>query len=245
MKRPLAWASRAMHASAGVLRFPPDHENQQLRVDPRFNDLTHEMTKFDQGFSVHRLGQFAIVGVIVFVLVCGAAQFLRTDLDWIHAPLSFYLIGPGGWLVKGAYFALSLSLVAVGLGFSRSLAPPARSVLPGALFCISALSLVITAFSDTATHRGEVSLHSKVHAFAAGVTFICVTTAMLLQSLRLRIDAAWRRSFRPMSALAVTTFLALWLYALTHVLPKGLMQKIVICLIITWLVQAALALRGK
>ena len=47
----------------------------------------------------------AALGIAAFILVCGAAQFLRTDLDWIAAPLSFYLIGPGGAAVKAAYVA--------------------------------------------------------------------------------------------------------------------------------------------
>ena len=200
------------------------------------------MTRGSRKLSVHRLGHIAFVGVMAFVLVCGLAQFFRTDLDWIRAPLSFYLVGPGGWVVKIAYLALSAALFAIGLGFRRTPAAAHRIALPSILFWVSAMSLAVTAFSDTATHRGEVSLHSRIHAIAAGVTFICVTTAMLLQSLRLRMDASRRESVRSMLLHAAAAFLALWLYAMTHLLSKGLMQKIVICLILAWLGRAAISL---
>jgi hypothetical protein len=195
--------------------------------------------------TVDRLGKIAFAGVMAFVMVCGIAQFLRADLDWIRAPLSFYLIGPGGWWVKAAYLALSASLVAIGTGYGKTPVTVDRALLPSVLFWVSAVSLAITALSDTATHRGEVSLHSKIHAAAAAVTFTCVTTAMLLQSWRLRIDPVRSDRFRPMLLLAATAFIALWLYALTHLLPKGLMQKIVIGLIIAWLGLAALMLHEK
>jgi hypothetical protein len=45
--------------------------------------------------------------------------------------------------------------------------------------------------------------------------------------------------------LAATAFAALWIYAVGHILPKGLMQKIVIALILAWLGWAAFALRRE
>jgi hypothetical protein len=185
------------------------------------------------------------MGVAVFVVVCTAAQFLRSDLDWIHAPLSFYLIGPGGWAVKIAYLALSASLVGIGAGFHRSLDMRSRGRVPMLLFVISGIALAVTAISDTSTKHGDTSVHARIHLLAAGTTFFCVTIAMLLQSLRLRKDASWRSAFAYAFALAAAAHAALWIYAVGHVLPKGLMQKIVIMLILAWLGWAALALWRK
>jgi len=179
------------------------------------------------------------IGVAVFVIVCTAAQFLRSDLDWTQAPLSFYLIGPGGWIVKIAYIALSASLAGIGTGFHRSLGAASRGRIPMLLFVISAIALAVTAISDTSTKPGDASLPARIHLVAAGTTFVCVTGAMLLQSLRLREDARWRPASGFASALAIAAFLALWIYALSHVLPKGLMQKTVIALILAWLGWAA------
>jgi hypothetical protein len=203
------------------------------------------MGKTRSPIDVFRIACASCVGVAVFVVVCTAAQFLRSDLDWTQAPLSFYLIGPGGWIVKIAYVALSASLVGIGTGFHRSLDAASRSRVAMLLFAVSGVALAVTALSDTATKHGDASLHARIHLLAAGTTFICVTTAMLLQSLRLREDARWRPEFAFASVLAAVAFAALWIYALSHVLPKGLMQKIVIALILAWLGWAACALWRK
>jgi len=200
------------------------------------------MSQARSAIHVRRIAFASCIGIAVFVVVCTAAQFLRSDLDWTQAPLSFYLIGPGGWTVKIAYVALSISLIGIGTGFHRSLDTASRDRLPMLLFVISGAALTLTAISDTATKHGDISLHARIHLLAAGTTFVCVTTAMLLQSLRLREDARWRPAFGFAFVLAAAAFAALWIYAISHVLPKGLMQKIVIALILAWLGWAALAL---
>jgi hypothetical protein len=191
------------------------------------------------------LGLFGFAGAVFFCAVCGAAQFLRTDLDWITTPLSFYLIGSGGAVVKTAYFGLSLSLVAIGTGFYRDMDSAARSAAPLVLFVVSGAALTVTAISETATAAGDTGLHVFVHNVAAMTTFLCVTVAMLLQSWRLRGDARWRTAFVFAFSLAVTAFDALWLYTLVRVLPRGLAQKSVIILILFWLGWASLALRQR
>lgn len=192
--------------------------------------------------AMRRLALVSCIGVAVFVVVCAAAQVLRSDLDWAQAPLSFYLVGPGGWIVKIAYVALSASLVGIGAGFHDCFRAASRDRAPLLLFVISGVALAVTAISDTATKHGDASLHARIHVVAAGTSFVCVTTAMLLQSLRLRADPCWRPAFGFAFALAVTAFAALWVYALSHVLSKGLMQKTVILLILAWLGWAAFAL---
>lgn len=189
--------------------------------------------------STTLLGRGALAGVIAFAVACAAAQFLRADLDWLHAPLSYYLVGPGGTAIKAAYFALSAAIAAIGVGCYRSLTPAARSAAPLLLFAIAAIALDATALLDTATHPGDLSLHAFLHNVAASTTFFTITTAMLLQAWRFRHDSAWRRHFPFALGLAAVTFVALWIYALSHLGPRGLMQKAVITLILVWLGSAA------
>lgn len=162
-------------------------------------------------------------------------QFLRTDLDWTAAPLSYYLTGAyGGW-VQTVYVLLAISLAALGIGFYRDLSSSARSAAPLVLFVIGAVALVVTALSESAKARGDASLWLFIHLAAAETTFLCVTVAMLLQSWRLRYDARWRSCFAPAFGVAVAAFAALWIYSLLRFLPRGLMQKSVIVLILAWL----------
>ena len=67
------------------------------------------------GAQVRRLGSAALAGVIAFAVVCTAVQWLRADLDWMRAPLSFYLVDAHGLWVRIVYTGLSVSLVLLGV----------------------------------------------------------------------------------------------------------------------------------
>ncbi|MBO9663140.1 DUF998 domain-containing protein [Dokdonella sp.] len=191
------------------------------------------------GTAARALGAIGLAGVAVFALVCGAAQVMRADLDWIAAPLSYYLTGAYGDGVIAAYLGLSVGLAAIGLGFRRALHGRARSAAPLLLFLVAAIALALTALSEKAKLHDASGAWALVHLLAAQTTFLCVTVAMLLQSWRVRYDMSWRPRSTPMLALAVLAFAALWLHVLARGLPRGASQKIVIVLILAWLAWAS------
>jgi hypothetical protein len=193
--------------------------------------------------AMRRMGTAALAGVLVFMVVCTAVQFLRTDLDWARTPLSFYLVdGYGGW-VRAAYGLLSVALGLIGIGYYRALTPQARSGVAAALFVLAGLALAVTALAETQRPRQALTLEGMVHAVAAPLAFLFVTSAMLLQSWCLRGDAQWRARFAPAFILAVASFAALWGHALWRTAPRGLTQKVVIVVILVWLALAATWLR--
>jgi hypothetical protein len=196
-------------------------------------------------FAPRRLGTLSLAAVILFAVVCFSAQIARTDLDWLRAPLSFYLLGEFGWAVKSVYFALGTALILLGVGYYRTLAVPARSGAPLLLFVVAGLALGVTALADSDVKPGVYSLEAFVHGLAANTAFLCVTVAMLLQSARLRGDAAWRHRWGMAFALAAVCFAALWLHVLWREAPRGLTQKFVIVLILSWLGLAAAWLRNS
>lgn len=174
------------------------------------------------------------------LLVCASAQVLRTDLNWLRAPLSFYLIGPHAMWVRGAYFALATALVALGVGYYyRALSRGARSAAPLLLFACAGVALVVTALAETSTPSSPPNLEGFIHGVAAQTAFLCTTTAMLLQSWRLREDPQWRSRFAPAFALAAFCFIALWVQVLWRDAPRGLTQKLLILAILYWLGLAA------
>lgn len=191
-----------------------------------------------------RMGSLALAGVAVFASTCTAAQFARTDLNWVRAPLSSYLRGDYGWGVKAAYFALSAALVLLGLGYYRTLAAAARSGAPLLLFAAAAIALDVTALAESGSRSGPRGLEAFVHNLAAATAFLTVTTAMLLQSWRFRADARWRHRFAVAFTLAIVCFAALWWHALLVESSRGLTQKTVIALIVAWLALAAHWLRS-
>lgn len=184
-------------------------------------------------------GGFMLLAVIAFTLVCTAVQFLRTDLDWVRVPLSFYLIGPHAAWVRGVYVLLGSGLAAFGLGWYRALAPGARSFAPALLFVVAGVALGVTAFATTNTWAHPATLHGFVHGVAAQTTFLCVTVGMLLLGWRLRRDPRWRALHRPAFAWAAACFAALWLQELWRDAPRGLTQKVLILALLAWLAGMA------
>jgi hypothetical protein len=181
-------------------------------------------------------GALAVLGLQFFLGVALTLQYLRVDLDWVTAPLSFYLIGPySAWLIA-AYFMLAASILLVGFGFHRELSPQARSSLTLLLFGVSAFCVCTMALAHTdlpgAAHFTPEGL---LHNSAAILAFVSATLGMLLQAWRLRYDPRWRPRHSRALILASLTFAVLLAYALLKQLPRGAMQKSAILLIVVWL----------
>jgi hypothetical protein len=194
---------------------------------------------FPRRLSPALAGVLAVLGVEFFLATAVALQYLRADLDWLRAPLSFYLIGPhSGWLIA-AYFILAASILLVGLGFHGELTSEARSLPTLLLFaaaaaCICTVALAHTDLPGTARLTPEGRLHNT----AAILAFVCAALGMLLQAWRLRYDQRWRPRHGRALAVAVLTFAVLVLYALHLGLPTGAVQKAAILLIVWWLLMA-------
>lgn len=190
------------------------------------------------------MGALALACVLAFAAVATVLQGVRADLDWVRAPLSFYLVGPHALWLQAAYIALAIALAMLGAGYHAATPRAARSVLPMLLFVTGAIALAVTAMAETGLGRGgQITLAARIHGIAAPIAFLGTTLAMLLQSWRFRADPDWRRHFALAFGLAVACFAALWVHALWRELPRGLSQKAVIVAILVWLALAATWLR--
>jgi len=193
---------------------------------------------FPRRLSPALAGILAVIGLEFFLVTALVMQYLRADLDWVKAPLSYYLIGPhSGWLIT-AYFFLAASILLVGLGFYRELAPPARSIVAVMLFAAAALCVCIVALAHmdmpgTARFTAEGRLHNA----AATLAFACASFGMLLQAWQLRHDPRWRARYPQALVLALLTFALLLAYELLAWLPRGALQKSAILLIVLWLLM--------
>ncbi|MDQ3206293.1 MAG: DUF998 domain-containing protein [Pseudomonadota bacterium] len=155
-----------------------------------------------------------------------ALQFLRPDLHWRRAPLSFYLIGAFGTVHKAAYVALAAAVAALGAGWWAATGGIAGRASAG-VFVAGAVAIVVTAVADTSLRRPYTG-ENILHAIAAPLAFLCVTSAILMQSWQLRRCPAWQPTAGLLLALAVLCMTALWGHALWRDAPRGLSQKVAI-----------------
>lgn len=203
-------------------------------------------------FAPRRLaGLAAMAGAVGFLLVAGSLQLARSDLDWQQATLSQYLLGPWGLLLRTTYCVLAATIVMLAVGLYAQLSANARSAAPLLLFCIGAVALAGVAIGDSWLPQAAPEFHHWFHHTCAIAAFLCVTTGMLLQAWRFRLDEAWRRHFPLAAAWSSVCYALLWVHALWPPAGQGWVQKLLIALIVIamwlggrWLWRAASGAMG-
>ncbi len=181
-------------------------------------------------------------GIAWFVTAAIALHLLRPDLDAIDSQMSLYLIGAWGPLLQSAYAALSVSMVGLAIGTWRSMSPSARSTAPVLVCVLAGICLTITAYAWMDMPGIDATLEGLVHGITAQGAFLFATTGLVLQSLRFRLDPLWRQHARWLLPWAIACFVAVWVLALWRDLPRGLAQKTVITMIVSWLGSVTLLL---
>jgi len=187
----------------------------------------------------------AIGGAALFLLIAGSLQVVRGDLDWRQATLSQYLLGPCGLLLRTAYCVLAAAIVLLAVGLRAQLSARARSAAPALLFCLGAVALAGVAIGDSWLPQVAPDFHPWFHHTCAITAFLCVTTGMVLQAWRFRLDDAWRRHFPVAATWSLACYALLWVHALWPPAGRGWVQKLLILLIVaamllagTWLWRA-------
>ena len=188
----------------------------------------------------------AMAGAGAFLLVAGSLQVVRDDLDWQQATLSQYLSGPGGLLLRTLYCVLAAAIALLATGLYAQLSAKARSGAPWLLLCFGALALAGVAIGDSWLPQVAPDFHHWFHHTCAISAFLCVTTGMVLQAWRFRLDDAWRRRFPLAATWSVACYALLWVHALWPPAGQGWVQKLLIALIVLamwlggwWLWRAA------
>lgn len=186
-------------------------------------------------------GLFALVALAWFSANAVGLQFVRAgQYDWVNAPLSHYLTGlHGHWLVN-AYYLMGVGLIALGLGLRRQIVPEARYSLSPLFFALGGIALALTArFHDGSEGNEQAVMEHVVHGLAAGLSFVLLGFAMMLQSFGLRRDPRWQDSAWKLLALAVFAFALMWCHGIFKELPRGASQKAVIAAYVVWLAWTA------
>jgi uncharacterized protein DUF998 len=189
--------------------------------------------------AVHAIAHLMTVAVIAFAGVCAAAQFWRTDLNWIAIPLSAYLTGPGGIYVRGVYYLMAVALLGFAWAGYAVTASAQRSELASALFVAAGLALPVVAVTELFRGTAYQNLAHFIHQVTAPATFLWLSFGMLLLSSRWRRDMRMKKGSQLGIVLAWLATLILWFQVLVPGLPNGFWEKLAIALILLWLGWAA------
>jgi hypothetical protein len=185
--------------------------------------------------TIRRAAYLMAIAVLVFTGVCAAAQFWRTDLNFIRTPLSTYLRGPGGVYVRSVYYLMAAALLAFAWAVHEATLRTRPSLLASLLFAGAGLILPIVAaselFSDTPYH----ALAKIIHRSTTLATFLWLSFGMVLLSSRWLRDQRMKEGSRFGLVLAWLATFVLWFQVLISIFPNGLMEKLAIALILIWL----------
>lgn len=182
----------------------------------------------------------ACTGPLLFALVAVTVQALHPSYDWVRAPLSFYLSGPHGLWLQGAYVALALGIAAQAFGAWRIEGGGIASTLTLLLFFGGAVALIVTALYPGGTPVRTVSpLEHRIHGISALLAFGLTGLGMLVQGAKDACRGEWRWLW-----LAVLAVIALLLHVFLRELPRGASQKAVIALYLLWLGLRSVRMRS-
>jgi len=197
------------------------------------------MNDSSKSAAIRALASLMVLAFAVFIIVCTAVQFWRSDLNWIRTPLSTYLYGPGCVFVQAAYYLMSIALLGFAWASYNATATELRSGLAAMLFAAAGIALPMVAATELFRHTALAELARSIHQVAAPATFLWLSFGMLLCASRWRRDQRMKKGGRPGIVLAWAATSVLWFQVLVPGLPNGFWEKLAIVLILLWLGWAA------
>jgi uncharacterized protein DUF998 len=193
------------------------------------------------------LGLIAIGGIVYFFVAVVALHVLRPELNPVNHAVSNYAVGPYGYLMIAAFYALALSAFALALGLTRSMALTTQAQVAVLLLNIASVGMVVMGIFPGDAHalHPPATITGIVHWFAAGVSFLSIIVAAFLLSNCFKTDEYWQAFRRLAFALALAMVVALLLYGMLALIGWiGIGQRIYITMSLTWLLLMAVWLRS-
>jgi hypothetical protein len=233
-----------LYKKTALCRFLYNKGNSLMLSAPHRSEVKSSPS-IRQARQIARLALVAIVGISYFFVAVVILHFLRPDYDPVKRAVSNYAIGPYGFLMVSAFFALALSLFALALGLARRITLSSRSQVGLRLLKVASVGMIVTGIFP-GDLNGLYSFMPTVilHWLAAGVSFSSITVAALLFSMHFKMEKEWRSFQCPSFALALTVVVGLFAFSvLTFVGWFGIGQRIYITVTLLWLFLVAVRLR--
>jgi uncharacterized protein DUF998 len=193
------------------------------------------------------LALIAIGGIVYFVVAVLILHFLRPEYNPINHAVSNYAIGPYGYLMTAAFYALALSVFALALGLARSMVLTNQARVALLLLNIASVGMIVMGIFPGDVHalHPPATITGVIHWTAAGVSFASIMIAGFILSRCFKMDERWQAFQRSTLVLAMAMVVALLLYGVLALVGWiGVGQRIYIAVSLTWLLFVAVGLRS-
>ena len=125
--------------------------------------------------SVRRASLLAlasIAGTLYFALSVVALHLLRPDYDPTMRAVSEFAVGPYGYFMTVAFFAIGLGMLALAFGISP-VSPPSRSSKAGRiLVALCGAGVVVAGIFPTDVSDSITTTSGAIHQAASGFSFL-------------------------------------------------------------------------
>jgi hypothetical protein len=195
-----------------------------------------------QARQVAWLALIAIGGIVYFVVAVVVLHFLRPEYNPINHAVSNYAVGSYGYLMTAAFYVLALSVYALALGLTRSIALTNLSRVAVLLLYLASIGMVVMGIYPGDVHalHPPATITGVIHWTAAGISFLSIMIAAFLLSSSFRTDERWQAFQRPCFLLALAMVGALLLYGVLALVGWiGIGQRIYIAVCLLWLLVLA------
>jgi hypothetical protein len=197
--------------------------------------------------TVSKLATIAIAAITYFAVIIVILHFLRPDLNPISRTTSEYAVGSYGFLMTSAFFSMSLASWALIIGLYQCISQPARSQMGLGLLGLWGVGVLIAMLFPIDPEGNPQTIAGTIHRINGPLIFLCVTVGTILLSRRFKQDENWRLIYRPalrLSLVMLAAFLLTFLSFAAQLGFTGLMQRIHLVALVTWMLLTATRLRS-
>ncbi len=201
------------------------------------------------GLRVSQLATFGRtiqVALVYYILAVVVLHLLQPEWSPRVMPMSAYVIGEGGWLMRFTFLALAVALLAAAIGIRRSTPKSFRSALGFAFMALGAVAtLVAGIFPDDGLPPPQlpVSTAGWVHLAAGMLAFPMFLLGPWFLTLAMRKSehwADWHRSLL-VRLLLLGLAVAFFIVAAAPMGLAGLAQRLLFGVLFLWLLTVARA----
>ncbi len=194
-----------------------------------------------------KLAALAIAAITYFAVIIVILHFLRPDLDPISRTTSEYAVGSYGFLMTSAFFSMSLASWVLIVGLYQGVSQPARSRVGLGLLGLWGVGALIAMLFPIDLEGSPQTVAGTIHRINGPLIFLCVTVGTILLSRRFKQDENWRLIYRPallLSLVMLAAFILTFLSFAAQLGFTGLMQRIHLAALVTWMLLTAARLRS-